>query len=119
MKLSDKVGIVLDIHHHFIKDEEYISNTDPRIQQVINSWQGTRPVIHYSQSRSEYISQFDYMPTMTELLQITNKSKLRAHSDFYSNNYINHWALSHLEWADIQCEAKGKNLASKRLHSCL
>jgi hypothetical protein len=100
----------------FFKKLKYnASYTDSRINQVIESWAGHRPVIHYSQSRSEYISQFSYMPTMDELLQITAKGKLRAHSDFYLNKHINKWALSHLEWADIQCESKGKNLACELL----
>ena len=41
-----------------------------------------------------------------------NKPKLRAHSDFYWNNAVNDWALTHRDWADIMCESKGKNLAS-------
>jgi hypothetical protein len=31
------------------------------------------------------------------------------------NSACNEWALSHWEWADIQVEAKGKNLASQQL----
>ena len=111
--LKDKVGIVLDIHHHLIKEEEYILSTDTRIEQVKESWRGVRPVIHYSQSRDEYIGGFsDKMPTMAEMLTVAKKSKLRAHSDFYTNKKINEWALSHLDWADIMTESKGKNLAS-------
>lgn len=114
--LKDKVGIVLDIHHHLIKEEEYIQANDPRIQQVIESWQGVRPTIHYSQSRNEYINKFlDCMPTMKEMLVENKKAKLRAHSDFYTNKKINEWALTHLEWANIMAESKGKNLASIEL----
>ena len=111
--LKDKVGIVLDIHHYLIKEEEYIQANDPRIEQVIESWQGVRPTIHYSQSREEYIGNFsNIIPSMKEMLTEAKKGKLRAHSDFYNNRKINEWALSHLEWADILAEAKGKNLAS-------
>ncbi len=114
--LRHRVGIVLDIHHHLIKDEEYILNNDPRIDQIIESWQGVRPVFHYSQSRDEYIGKFiDRIPTMAEVLVENKKSKLRAHSDFYTNKKINEWALSHLEWGDCMAEAKGKNLAAKEL----
>lgn len=49
------------------------------------------------------------------MMQHANKSKLRAHSDFYDNVHINQWALTHWEWADIMCESKAKNLASTRL----
>ena len=114
--LKDKVGIVLDIHHHLIKEEEYIQVNDSRIEQVIESWQGVRPTIHYSQSREEYIGKFsDIVPSMEEMLTEAKKGKLRAHSNFYTNQKINKWALSHLEWADILAEAKGKNLASVAL----
>lgn len=115
--LKDKVGIVLDIHHHFIKDNEYITSTDPRIAQVIDSWQGQRPTIHYSQSRDEYINQFsNTMPPMEQLLLTAKKSKLRAHSDFFTNTAINDWALTHLAWSDIMCEVKSKNIGSQSLY---
>jgi len=114
--LKDKVGIVLDIHHHLIKEDEYIQSNDPRIQQVIESWQGVRPTFHYSQSRDEYINKFlDRIPSMSEMLTTAKKSKLRAHSDFYTNRKINEWALTHLEWADCMAESKAKNLASAEL----
>lgn len=114
--LKDKVGIVLDIHHHFIHTGEYIQSTDPRIQQIIESWQGVRPTIHYSQSKDEFTSKFTHIPTMAELLAFTSKGKLRSHSDFYNHNELNKWALTHLEWADIMAESKAKNLASQQLY---
>ena len=96
-----------------IKDNEYIQADDPRIEQVIESWGGVRPTIHYSQSRDEYIGKFfDRIPSMEEMLTVSKKGKLRAHSDFYTNKKINEWALTHLDWADIMTESKGKNLAS-------
>ena len=115
-KLKDKVAIVLDIHHHLISDCEYISATDDRIKYIIESWRGVRPVIHYSQSRDEYIGAYlDCIPEMFTLLEHTKKAKLRAHSNFYNNTHINAWALTHLEWADIMAESKGKNIASLQL----
>ena len=116
VKLGNRVGIVLDIHHHLIKESAYIQPDDPVIAQVIDSWQGTRPVIHYSQSREEHIAKLDdCLPTMQQMLECAPKSKLRAHSDFYNNPHINQWALTHWEWADIMCESKAKNLASVKL----
>lgn len=116
IKLKDKVAIVLDIHHHLISDCEYISATDNRIKHIIDSWRGVRPVIHYSQSREEYIgNHLDCIPEMFTLLEHTKKAKLRAHSDFYNNTHINVWALTHLEWADIMAESKSKNLGSLQL----
>lgn len=114
--LKDKVAIVLDVHHHFIHSNgEYIRADDDRINHVIESWRGIRPVIHYSQSREDYLVDHSSteMPNMISLLeQGYKRQKLRAHSDFYWNNAVNDWALSHWAWADIMMEAKGKNLAS-------
>jgi len=44
------------------------------------------------------------------------KAKLRAHSDYYPNNSVNDYALSFLQYADIMCESKCKNLASIDLY---
>jgi UV DNA damage repair endonuclease len=119
LELYDLVPIVLDIHHHWVREGEYIQRTDPRVAKVIDSWRGVRPVIHYSVSREDYLVNHSTttVPDYTSLLESGHKkSKLRAHSDFYWNDAINDWALEHLEWADIMCEAKGKNLASFELH---
>jgi len=118
--LADKVPIVLDIHHHFISDEEYIMPSDDRIKMIIDSWRGVTPVIHYSQSREEYIAEYsNCMPYMKTLLLKVSKSALRSHSDFYNNKHINQWALSHLEWSDIMTESKSKNLGASQLFSQL
>ena len=120
IRLKHKVPIVLDIHHHLISDNEYIQASDDRINHIIDSWRGVRPVIHYSQSREEYISNFSTkIPTMDEMLLVAKKAKLRAHSDFYNNVHINEWALQHLEWADIMAESKSKNLGSLQLFNQL
>jgi UV DNA damage repair endonuclease len=111
--------LVLDIHHHWIKTGEYIEESDPRIDMVIDSWRGVRPVIHYSVSREEHLPGACTVsrPCLTTLLESGhNKQKLRAHSDYYWNQAVNDWALSHRSWADIMCESKAKNLASFKLH---
>jgi UV DNA damage endonuclease len=49
---------------------------------------------------------------MAQLLaQGFKKQKLRAHSDFYWNRAVNEWVAGFSSAFDIQCEAKGKNLA--------
>jgi len=122
LELADHCALVLDIHHHFIRTGEYIQASDDRIKRIIDSWRGVRPAIHFSQSREDVLVNHavDVLPTMTTLLaQGYKKQKLRAHSDFMWNTACNKWALTHLEWADIQVEAKGKNLASQQLYdSC-
>jgi UV DNA damage repair endonuclease len=118
LKLAKDLALVLDIHHHWIKTGEYIEATDPRISMVIDSWRGRRPVIHYSVSREEHLPDACRVsrPCLTTLLESGHKkAKLRAHSDFYWNEAVNQWALTHNEWADIMCESKAKNLASFKL----
>jgi UV DNA damage repair endonuclease len=119
LELSDIVPIVLDIHHHWIREGEYIQPNDRRVQQVQESWRGLRPTCHYSVSREDVLvgHNTSVAPEHGLLLeQGYKKSKMRAHSDFYWNTAVNDWALEHLSWADIMCESKGKNLASFALH---
>ena len=119
LTISDVVPIVLDIHHHWIREGEYISNQDIRVMRVVDSWRGLRPTCHYSISREDYLVGHDtsIMPHRASLLtEGYKKQKLRAHSDFYWNTASNEWALSFLNTHDIMCESKGKNLASFALH---
>jgi UV DNA damage repair endonuclease len=119
LELYDLVPIVLDIHHHFIREGEYIQLADTRTQKVIESWRGLRPTCHYSVSREDLLLGHDTntLPDMTILLESGyKKSKLRAHSDFYWNTAVNDWALTFLESFDMMCESKGKNLASFSLY---
>lgn len=116
--LKDKVGIVLDIHHHFIHTGEYILSTDNRISQILDSWCGKRPIIHYSISREDVLINHcsKTLPLMESLIkQGYKKQKLRAHSDYYWNSAANDWALSFWDNFDIMCESKAKNLASFKL----
>ena len=120
LELVDTCALVLDIHHHWCREGEYIRPTDSRFARVIDSWRGERPVIHYSYSRNEHLPEgFDHVlkPEMAQLLANGyKKAKLRAHSDFYPNQSCNDWALSFLPYADIMCESKMKNLASIDLY---
>ena len=119
LELCDDLALVLDIHHHWVKTGEYIDNTDDRIKRVIDSWRGVRPVIHYSVSREDLLSDHcrNTRPHIDTLLEAGyKKQKLRAHSDYYWNDAVNQWAVSHNDWADIMCESKAKNLASIKLY---
>jgi len=116
LELADDLALVLDIHHHWCREGTYISATDDRFKRVIESWRGERPVIHYSYSRDEFVQKHDNFPNRNLLMESgIARSKLFAHSDFYPNKHVNEWALSFLPYADIMCEAKGKNLASHAL----
>jgi len=119
LTLSDIVPIVLDIHHHWCREGEYLSATDERTQRVIDSWRGIRPTLHYSVSREDcLVGHCDRTLPDRDLLisQGKNKQKLRAHSDFYWNKAVNEWALTFYDKFDIMCESKAKNLASTKLY---
>jgi len=120
LELADDLALVLDIHHHWCREAEYILPTDDRFARVIDSWRGVRPAIHYSYSRDTALPEgfaHDTMPDFPALLEAGHKkAKLRAHSDYYPNNAVNDYALSFLPYADIMCESKCKNLASIALH---
>ena len=122
LELVDTCALVLDIHHHWIKTGEYIEHDDDRIKKITDSWRGVRPVIHYSVSREDVLvghSGHD-RPALGTLMESGYKrGKLRAHSDFYWNEAVNNWAITHSTWADIMCESKGKNLASFKLKELL
>jgi UV DNA damage repair endonuclease len=119
LTLSHTIPIVLDIHHHWVREGEYLNSNDRRVEQVKESWRGLRPTMHYSLSREDYLvgHSTDQSPNYSQLLESGHKkSKLRAHSDFYWNTATNDWALSFLDSFDIMCESKGKNLASFALY---
>ena len=115
LALSHTIPIVLDIHHHWVREGQYIQRDDRRVAQVEASWRGLRPTMHYSLSREDVLTDHCRItrPVYQTLLESGyKKSKLRAHSDFMWNTEVNDWALSFLSQFDIMVEAKGKNLAS-------
>ena len=120
LELADDLALVLDVHHHWCREGEYIQPTDDRFARVIDSWRGVRPAIHYSYSRTEHLPEgyaHDTLPDMPALLEAGyKKGKLRGHSDYYPNQVVNDWALSFLPYTDIMCESKCKNLASIDLY---
>jgi UV damage endonuclease UvdE len=119
LAISDIVPIVLDIHHHWIREGEYILPRDDRVKRVVDSWRGVRPTMHYSISREDILvghATHNAPNHATLLVEGYKKQKLRAHSDFYWNTATNKWALSFLDSHDIMAESKGKNLASFALY---
>jgi UV DNA damage endonuclease len=119
LTLSDIIPTVLDIHHHWVREGEYIQPNSDTCKRVIDSWRGHRPVIHYACSREDILVDHDatQAPDLQSLLESGHKKqKLRAHSDFFWNTAANDWALTFLSDFDIMCESKGKNLASRALY---
>ena len=120
LSLSDLLPIVLDIHHHWIREGEYMDPSDARVARVVDSWRGVRPTLHYSVSREDVLVGHTQivLPDRDQLLvEGYKKQKLRAHSDFYWNTKVNEWALSFLDTHNIMCESKGKNLASEQVYN--
>jgi UV DNA damage repair endonuclease len=117
--VADSVAIVLDVHHHWINSGEYITPQDPRARRVVESWRGVRPALHYSVSREDCVVGHDttVRPDLSALLAAGyKKQKLRAHSDLMWNTACNDWIAEFSPEWDIQCEAKGKNLASQQVY---
>ena len=115
LELEKDVALVLDVHHHWCREAEYIKPTDDRVKRVIDSWRGVRPTMHYSVSRQPYIIDHatDVLPDFNALIdQGYKKAKLRAHSDTMWNTAVNKWAGGFRKDFDIMVEAKSKNLAS-------
>ena len=124
LQLEKDVALVLDIHHHLIRDEEYIQANDDRVKRVIDSWRGVRPTLHYSYFRDEALASAglgeDMHSQLHEMKSLVangaKKMKLRAHSDLLPNKASNAWGLTFLDNFDIQVEAKSKNLAAEQLY---
>ena len=119
LSLSDLVPTVLDIHHFWVREGEYIQPNDPLVQRVIHSWRGVRPTLHYSVSREDVLGSHprNILPDHGALIAAGHsKQKLRAHSDYMWSDAVNDWALTFYDNFDIMCEAKGKNLASFKLY---
>ena len=120
LTISDVVPIVLDVHHHWCREGEYINPNSDRVKRVLDSWRGVRPAMHYSVSREDVLVGHctNTFPDYTTLLSTGyKKQKLRAHSDSYWNSAVNQWALSFSDQFDIMCESKAKNLASFALYA--
>lgn len=119
LELADVCALVLDVHHHWVREGEYFAHNDDRLKRIVDSWRGVRPVIHYSTSREDLLEAHStqVLPDMALLTaQGFKKGKLRAHSDYMWNQALNQYALEFLDVADIMCEAKNKNLASTALY---
>jgi UV DNA damage repair endonuclease len=120
LELAKDCALVLDIHHHWIRTGEYIQPTDDRVKGIVDSWRGVRPAMHYSVSREDVLVDHpvNIVPDHAVLLESGyKKQKMRAHSDFYWNQATTDWALTFWDQFDIQCESKGKNLASEQVYN--
>ena len=119
LELADHVAVVMDLHHYWCNTGDYIPRMDPRVDRVIESWRGVRPVLHYSISREDVLQTHrnDQSPCFRSLLESGHKKqKLRAHSDYMWNTAVNQYAGEFWDAFDIMVESKAKNLASFALY---
>ncbi|MFL6607169.1 MAG: UV damage endonuclease UvsE, partial [Pseudomonas sp.] len=115
LQLADLAPVVLDIHHCWINENDYIAPDSPRVQRVIDSWRGVRPTMHYSQPPErlqELGFDADDKLEMEALLKVVSKRDLYGHSAQMWNHWTNQYALSFLDRFDIMLEAKDKNVAA-------
>jgi UV DNA damage repair endonuclease len=119
LPLAEELPIVVDLYHHWIHSRgEYLEPADPRLATVTASWRGARPAAHASTPREDLSGPLppDQLPDFEALIaRGIPRRDLYAHSDMMWNDALNDWIASHLAWADIEVEAKLKNLASGRL----
>ncbi|WP_028694266.1 UV damage endonuclease UvsE [Pseudomonas cremoricolorata] len=115
LAIADLAPVVLDIHHIWIHENHHIARHDPRVQNVIDSWRGVRPVLHYSQPpESLQALGFDaeHKLEIERLLEVLNKRDLYGHSQTMWNDWTNRYALQFFDAFDVMFEAKHKNLAT-------
>ncbi len=114
LQISDLAPVVLDIHHCWLNENDYININDDRIKRVIDSWKGVRPTMHYSQSKEFILDKgFTNMQKLEvkDLLKYFKKKDLYAHSDYMWNDWTNLYAKQFINNFDIMFEVKSKNLA--------
>ncbi|WP_412460103.1 UV damage endonuclease UvsE [Pseudomonas sp. SC11] len=114
--LADLAPVVLDIHHCWIHENDYIEPHAPRVAQIIDSWRGVRPTMHYSQP-PERLQALGFSATekltIPALLEHVPKRDLYQHSECMWNDWTNRYALQFIDRFDIMFEAKHKNLATQ------
>ena len=120
LQLADLAPVVLDIHHCWINENDYIDPHGSRVERIVDSWRGVRPTMHYSQP-PERLQELGFAADdkleMDALLNVVSKRDLYGHSAQMWNRWTNHYALKFLDRFDIMLEAKDKNLAALAFHA--
>jgi UV damage endonuclease UvdE len=115
LALADLAPVVLDVHHCWIHENDYIDAQSSRVERIIESWRGVRPAMHYSQPQErlqELGFSADQKLEMEAIMGVMPKRDLYAHSARMWNRWTNEYVTQFLDRFDIMFEAKDKNLAT-------
>ena len=96
LELAQRIPIrcMFDIHHYYCyrKGEVTASHVDDEFKCAVRTWYPVRPAMHKSQSKLD-------------------SNRMNEHSDEFHDDALTAIAVPMLEYADIECEAKNKELA--------
>lgn len=100
LMLCEKYGIryVFDHHHYFCETGDYLDFNGDIWSRIKATWKGQRPIMHLSQSRGD-----------------GSFKEQCAHSDMITDTDLIEYIAPFLYEADLDVEAKHKNLASNQL----
>ncbi|SDG81588.1 UV-damage endonuclease [Pseudomonas flavescens] len=119
LALADLAPVVLDVHHCWIHEDDYIDPHAERVARIIDSWRGVRPTMHLSQPQErlqELGLSAERKLQMPEVLKVVPKRELYGHSARMWNQWTNAYVLQFLDRFDIMFESKDKNLATLEFH---
>ena len=120
LALADLAPVVLDVHHCWIHENDYIDPQAERVARIIDSWRGVRPTMHLSQPQErlqELGLSAERKLEMPEVLSVVPKRELYGHSARMWNDWTNQYVLQFLDRFDIMFEAKDKNVATLELYA--
>lgn len=92
------IKMVYDLHHDYCENngKGFITDDDRVMASIINTWQGQTPIFHVSDSRDP---------------NGDTPKKLSPHSDYINNCDVIKRTKELLEFANVELEAKKKNLS--------
>ena len=120
LALADLAPVVLDVHHCWIHENDYIDPQAERVARIIDSWRGVRPTMHLSQPQErlqELGLSAERKLEMPEVLRVVPKRELYGHSARMWNDWTNQYVLQFLDRFDIMFEAKDKNVATLEFYA--
>lgn len=117
------LGIVLDVHAHWVRTGSYITMKHSCIERIKESWSPLDPTLIYANSNKEVLAQagHDCSLSRPDMEKLTANgalpSTLRRSSDKLTNVALNGWVLNFSDDFDIMCYSRTHNMAADVLHS--